>query len=371
MFPVLRVRRGVAGIALAAVAATLLTVLPGTRAEAADAVGVVEYNLGDEAFTDPPDWDGAAEIRAVVHYPLKAAGRLPVVVLLHGQQLACYSADEADWESWPCPAGVAPYPSYRGYDYLAEALARDGFVVVSPSADGVNHFMGVAPQRAHLLDRHLELLRQLDTTGGGPLAGHFTDPRSGRPVRVDFRHRLDLTRVGTMGHSVGGEGVMYQAADAHRGELPAGVRIRGVVAVASPGPSGFYDTLVTRTPLAVVSAGCWSLGGETYFEEARGRAGARGFRLRVTKGNHNFYNTEWTVGPGPTDGDDTTCPDTAGRPTATQQQNLAVTYLRAFYAYALKHDRSALPVLTGARAFPGVDTQADSYGATRPAHRKR
>ncbi|WP_427168453.1 hypothetical protein ACQF4J_45345 [Streptomyces sp. C1-1] len=371
MFQVLRVRLGVAGLALAALVAVLLTGVPGAQAQVADAVGVVEYNLGDEAFTDPQDWDGVAEIRAVVHYPLKSAGRMPVVVLLHGQQLSCYSADDADWGSWPCPAGVAPYPSNRGYDYLAETLAREGYVVVSPSANGVNYYMGVAPQRAHLIDRHLRLLQQLNSTGGGPLAGHFTDPRTGRAVRVDFKNRLDLSRVGTMGHSVGGEGVMYQAADAHRGELPAGVRIRGVAAVASPGPSGFYDTLVTRMPLAVISAGCWSLGGEAYFDDARGRAGARGFRLRVTKGNHNFYNTEWTTGPGPTDGDDTTCPDTPGRPTAAQQQSLAVTYLRAFYAYTLKNDRSALPVLTGARTFPGIDTQAESYDGTRFGHRKR
>uniref|UniRef100_A0AAU3GPX2 Alpha/beta hydrolase n=1 Tax=Streptomyces sp. NBC_01401 TaxID=2903854 RepID=A0AAU3GPX2_9ACTN len=364
MIRLIRVRLGVAGLALAA-AAALLTVAPVPRAEAAETVGVVEYDLGDTAFTDAPEWEGAAEVRAVVHYPRTITGRLPVIVLLHGQQLACHSADEGDWDSWPCPAGVDPYPSYRGYDYLADALARDGFVVVSPSANGVNHFMGVAPQRARLVDRHLELLKEFTTTGGGPLAGHFTDVRTGLPAAVDLRGRLDMSRVGTMGHSVGGEGVMYQAADANRDELPQGVRIRGVVSVASPGPSSFYDTLVTKVPLAVISAGCWSLGGETYYEDARGHAGAEGFRLRVTKGNHNYYNTEWTTGPGPTDGDDTECPDTAGRPSAEQQQSLAVTYLRAFYAYTLKNDRSGLPVLTGARTFPGIETQAESFRQER------
>lgn len=359
MFRGRRARLGVAGLALAAVA--VLTISPGTQAEAAETVGVVEYDLGDNAFTDAPDWEGSAEIRAVIHYPRKIARKLPVIVLLHGQQLACHSAREEDWGSWPCPAGVDPYPSYRGYDYLADALARDGFVVVSPSANGINHYMGVAPQRARLLDRHLELLKQFATSGGGPLAGRFTDVRTGRPTTVDLRKRLDLSRVGTMGHSVGGEGVMYQAADANRGELPDGVRIRGVVSVASPSPSGFYDTLVTKAPLAVISAGCWSLGGEEYFEDARSHSGARGFRLRVVKGNHNYYNTEWTKGPGPGDGDDTECPDTVGRPSARQQQSLAVTYLRAFYAYTLKNDKSAIPVLTGAKKFRGIDTEAKSF----------
>ncbi|MFF3691035.1 hypothetical protein [Streptomyces sp. NPDC002187] len=349
-------RLGVAGLALAAV--SVLPISPAPQAEAAETVGVVEYNLGDNAFTDAPEWEGPAEIRAVVHYPRKINRKLPVIVLLHGQQGACYSADENEW---PCPAGVAPYPSNRGYDYLANALARDGFVVVSPSANGVNFHMGVAPQRARLVNRHLKLLKQFTTTGGGPLAGHFTDARTGKRAAVDLKNRLDLSRVGTMGHSVGGEGVMYQAADANRKELPAGVRIRGVVSLASPTPSHFYDTLVTKTPLAVISAGCWGLGGEEYFEDARKHSGTKGFRLRVVKGNHNYYNTEWTKGPGLTDGDDTTCPNTAGRPSPKQQQSLAVTYLRSFYAYTLMDDKSALPVLTGAKKFPGIDTEAKSF----------
>ncbi|MDR6318287.1 hypothetical protein [Actinoplanes couchii] len=323
---VLRRRLGAGVLVLAALVAT------GAGVGAAEAgtgpVAVVEYDLGDAAFTDPPDWDGVSEVRAVVHYPRHAAGKVPVVVLLHGQQVACHSADEDDRGSWPCPAGVTPYPSYRGYGYLANALARDGFAVVSISASGLNFHFGTAPERAHLINRHLELLQH----------------------HRELRNRLDFSRVGTMGHSVGGEGVMYQAADAHRGELPPGVRIRGVVALASPGPSTFFDVRVTTAPIAVVTAGCWAGAGEKYFQKD-----VHGFWIRVTKGNHNFYNTAWTTGPGPTDGDDTECPQTPGRPTAAQQQGLAVHYLLAFYRYTLKGDRTAVSTLTG--PFAGVDTE--------------
>ncbi|MDR7277576.1 hypothetical protein [Catenuloplanes atrovinosus] len=339
-----------AAVAVAALAATVVGVQ--TAQAGTDPVAVAGYDLGDTAFTDPVDWpDGASELRAVVHYPRRSSGALPVVVLLHGQQLSCYSTDEADWGSWPCPAGVPPYPSHRGYDYLGRALARDGFAVVSLSASGLNHHMGVAQQRARLVNRHLELLKEITTSGGVPV----TDLATGRPA--DLRGRLDLTRVGTMGHSVGGEGVMHQAADSQRGAVPAGVRIRGVVSLASPGPSGFYDTRVTTAPIAVVSAGCWGLGSEEYTQAE----GVHGFRTRVVKGNHNFYNTEWTTGPGPTDGDDTECPEQTGRPTAEQHRSLAVTYLRAFYGYALNGDRSGLPVLTGARPFPGVATETVTF----------
>ncbi|WP_157411662.1 hypothetical protein [Actinoplanes rectilineatus] len=294
-------------------------------------IAVLEYDLGDEAFTDRPDWGGVSEMRAIVHYPRQASGKLPVVVLLHGQQVACHSAHEKDW-NWPCPRGVDPYPSYRGYDYLAHELARDGFAVVSISANGLNFHTGTAPERAHLVNRHLKLLQH----------------------HKSLRNRLDFTRVGTMGHSVAGEGVMYQAADAHQSELPAGVRIRGVAAVASPGPIPIMDTRVTTAPIAVISAGCWSLGNERHFGP-----GVHGFRIRVTKGNHNFYNTEWTKGPGPTDGDDSECRDTPGRPTTAQHQALAVNYLRAFYRYTLKGDSTAVATLTA--PFPGVDTERVTY----------
>ncbi|MBL7255996.1 hypothetical protein [Paractinoplanes lichenicola] len=322
-------------------------------------VGVVEYNLGDRAFTDKPDWDGNSELRAVVHYPTRMSGKLPVVVLLHGQNISCHTADEDDW-TWPCPPGVKPYPNNRGYDYLARALAQDGFVVVAPTANGLNYNMGVAPQRAHLINKHLAMLQKLTTTGAGPLAGKFSDPATGRKSDVDFRGRLDLSRVGTMGHSVGGEGVYYQAADANRRELPAGVSIRGVVAVASPN-SNMFDTTVTKAQVAVLSAACFGDSDQAFYRNAKAHHGVGGFLVKVAKANHNYFNTEWTKGPGPADGDDTECPEAKGRPTAAAQQNLAVTYLRAFYAYALKGDRRGLPVLTGKTPVGGVSTQTETF----------
>ncbi|WP_157437658.1 hypothetical protein [Actinoplanes subtropicus] len=359
-----RARLAAATLCLAVVAAAGLAIHQTAEARttpAADAVVVAEYDLGDKVFTDKPDWpQGFSEMRAVVHYPRRLpAGKMPVVVLLHGQQYPCYSAREQDWD-WPCPAGVRPYPSYRGYDYLGDALARDGYLVLSLSANGINNFMGVAPQRAKVIYDHLGLWRRLLTSGGGPLAGRFTDPATGRKVAVDLRGHVDLARVGLMGHSVAGEGVMVAAADGYQGAVPPGVRIRGVVSVASPGSSGFYPTLVTRMPFAVLSPDCWGSGDHHYFEDARGRTRQPAFLVRIARANHNYFNTAWTTGPGQSGGDDTNCPGTPDRPTPAQQQSFAVTYLRAFYGLALKGDRAGLPVLTGARRIPGVDTAVDT-----------
>ncbi|MFJ8959656.1 hypothetical protein ACIRG5_09700 [Lentzea sp. NPDC102401] len=91
----------------------------------------VEYSPGDRAFRAPgfhsePDGPVAdLELTAVVHAPRTLVGKRPLVLLAHG----CWK--------WPCPAGDA-FPSYHGYDHLAEELARQGFVVVPVSVNGVD-----------------------------------------------------------------------------------------------------------------------------------------------------------------------------------------------------------------------------------------
>ncbi|GGS34513.1 hypothetical protein Snoj_00940 [Streptomyces nojiriensis] len=80
--------------------------------------------------------------------------------------------------------------------------------MVSLSANGIN-----ASARADLINRHLALWQQLTTSGRGGLVGAFRDAATGEPRRVDFRHRVDLHRVATLGHSRGGAGVTWQAAD--------------------------------------------------------------------------------------------------------------------------------------------------------------
>ncbi|GIJ48408.1 hypothetical protein Val02_52940 [Virgisporangium aliadipatigenens] len=343
-------------------------VTPFAEAATGRAVTALTYDLGDTAFPIP-DSDGAAELRGVVRFPSRLpAGKLPLVLLLHGQNRSC-ALTEGD-ATWPCPAGVPEFPSYRGYDYLGEALARDGFVVVSIAAGGINHFMGVSPQRAALINKHLALWERFTSTGGGDLAGRFTDLATGRAAKPPLRGHVDLTRVGTLGHSVAGEGVMRHASDKYRGDWPPGVRVRGVVPIASryfnydniddDGVSPDRDVsgvLVTGMPFAVVSATCWGSGDEAYFRNARGRTQQPAFLVRLVAGNHNHFNTVWSDATDFPNGDDSTCPADPRRPSAQAQRDFAVTYLRAFYRMALKGDHSGEPVLTGARSVPGVNTE--------------
>ncbi|WP_147481146.1 alpha/beta hydrolase [Streptomyces shenzhenensis] len=310
------------------------------------------YDLGDTAFADPVSGT-VSEIRAVVHRPGRVSGRLPLVVLSHGSWYAC--TDPAA-TAWPCERG-RPYPSYRGYDYLGQALAERGFVVVSLSADGINMTSFDYGDRARLINEHLRLWQQL-SSGGGVLARSL-------PA---LRGHVDMRRVGTVGHSRGGKGVMWQASDKHQDEVPGGVRLGAVLALAPvkfDGPEGDNsDTLVTRTPVAVVTSGCDGAVGEAgqeYLDDVEGRTTEPAYSVSLRDGNHNFYNTQWTP-PTALGEDDSTCPGRGLGPAT--QQNALTAYATAFFDQHLKGDATGEALLTGERALPGV---AATTRVVRPA----
>lgn len=296
--------------ALFTTAALLLAMSPALAQAEAEGrgVGVVAYDLGRAAFRTPA-MPEPLELTAIVHYPVRRSARpAPMVFLLHGSWWSC--ADDADW---PC-TGSRPMPSHEGYNYLGRALAERGIVAVSIAANAIegqwNRAGGGTPgqpmrpyqARADLINKHLALWRQLGATGGGELAGKFTDPDSGAPRAVDFRGRVDLTRVGTLGHSRGGKGVMLQAADRERAKVPRGVRVRAVLAVA---PAYFpevegdpSDGLVTTAPVRVLISTCDGAVGEQGRDYVRDAlAGGTRFPASASTyagGNHNFFNTQWS-----------------------------------------------------------------------------
>ena len=347
-------------------------------------VGVADYTLGDSAFSvrnfckTPGDGQvcsvaGRApiELTGRVWYPSSApAGRHPMVIMLHGSWITCADRDaglladqaialENAWDAahpgnklhpgapnphqaaldkisgtayakmtqWPCARGTSPLPSYLGYDYLGQALASYGITTVSISANGINAVgLGdiAVKARAALINKHLAMWAELDRTGRGPLAGHFTLPGTKVSVQPNFRDTIDLTHVGTLGHSRGGKAVFYQAADVHRAQWPHGVQVAAMVSLApegaievTPGTPDMANYAVNRVPFLLWGGTCdqaTGTSGDDYVTFTKGTNRVTDYKLLVYGANHNFLNQQWSPSSGQVEAADDN--DTLGLPRA-------------------------------------------------------
>ncbi|MEP9364895.1 hypothetical protein ABLE68_18165 [Nocardioides sp. CN2-186] len=376
-------------IALGLALGLLSTVVPSTDAATpasghARQVRVYDYDLGDSAFTVsgfhafdrhgmPSKRLAPIELIGRVYAPAHSAGeRLPLVVMAHGLFWTC--ADDATAEvsgDWPCRGGLTGIHSERGYDYLGRTLAARGMVVVSISANGVNAGeLGEVADKARgvLVYQHLRMWRSLVRDGNGPLQGAFTDARTGRPAAPDFRRSVDLHDVGLLGHSRGGRGMMWAAADKHRHRVPDGVRFRAVFGLAAAEPP-FLDgrarrVQVSQIPLMSWIGGCDATGDDSYNRLAQRGGDPVNIAITVHGANHNNLNSRWSAHSGLPGGEDDAAHPT-GRPGRCfdgfddsnlqktlgyrAEQRVASTYVKAFFARYLQGDHRYDTVLAGTR----------------------
>jgi hypothetical protein len=314
-----------------------------------------EYDFGDTAF-QPSDFPGPVELRASIHYPTNlAGGPFPVIVLLHGRHATCFNGGGAAFLEWPCSPNRQPIPSYKGYDYFSEVLASNGYVVVSVSANGVNAVDNAvfdlgALARAELMQKHLDILKQFNTTGGAPFGTKFVG-------------KLDLTRVGTMGHSRGGEGVVRHYVLNNSAGAPYGIK-----AVFPLAPVDFNRFVVNNAALNVLLPYCdgdvSDLQGVHFYDDARynvpGDQAPKHYEL-VMGANHNFYNTVWSPSspiPGnandwlafvPGGHSDAQCGSgkDSKRLTEEQQRGTGLAYMSAFFRAYVGGETQFIPILTG------------------------
>jgi hypothetical protein len=314
-----------------------------------------EYDFGDTAF-QPSDFPGPVELRASIHYPTNlAGGPFPVIVLLHGRHATCFNGGGAAFLEWPCTSNHEPIPSYKGYDYFSEVLASNGYIVVSVSANGVNAVDNAvfdlgALARAELMQKHLDILKQFNTTGGAPFGTKFVG-------------KLDLTRVGTMGHSRGGEGVVRHYVLNNAAGSPYGIK-----AVFPLAPVDFNRFVVNNAALNVLLPYCdgdvSDLQGVHFYDDARynvpGDQAPKHYEL-VMGANHNFYNTVWSPSspiPGsandwlafvPGGRSDAQCGSgkDSKRLTEAQQRGTGLAYMSAFFRAYVGGETQFIPILTG------------------------
>jgi hypothetical protein len=321
------------------------------------AVATEEYDFGDQAFT-AVGASHAIELRAVVHHPTDlTSGPLPLLAFIHGGDAPCHKKKRTG-VTWPCAPGFTPIPSYRGYDYLGEVLASNGFIVVSISADGINAFPEVADETEQLIQKHLDIWNMFNTEGGPPFGSKFIG-------------KVDMNRIGTMGHSLGGQAIVDHYAFNLRQPSPYG--IKAVLALA---PANRFRHTINNVPFAVAMGYCdgqIGLSGAHYYDDSLFNVAgdpAPKHNILIMGANHVFFNTVWTPGLfKATPGDDGKFCDAdplTGRLDDAGQRAIAAVYVSAFFRVYVKGESQFLPLLTGAAAAPSSISFAKVFVSYQP-----
>ncbi len=223
-------------------------------------IGWQHYNKGPINGTVyyPAEDDGEGQ---PFYKRLHDLGRVPIVFMAHGNH------NPSD-------------PSYLGYDYFQQDLAKMGVIAVSIDCNALN---GAASgvqnieDRADLIIDHIAFFQGLDA-----------DPAS------TFFGSVDFSRVGLMGHSRGGDAVVT---------VPTvialvGVYIRSVLALA-PTNFRFWFGLSTIQPkdytfMTILPAGDGDVrdnNGAQFYDQAI--PGPFKSQVYTHFANHNFFNRQW------------------------------------------------------------------------------
>jgi hypothetical protein len=323
-----------------------------------------DYDFGEAkvggADASHDDYSYTVKVRGTLTMP-DGPGPFPLAVFLHGQHTTC--GNETGGETGPLEDCAAPYRNDRGYLYLMEHLASHGIATASILAHEINNKNG-SPDIGMWARGEL-VLATVDALAAS-----------------DKAPRLDLARIGLLGHSRGGEGVVTAV------EVNAGrdhpYPLSAVVALA---PTDFASRNVTGVPFLALAPYCdgdvYSLHALRQFDQSRftDRSAVK-VQLLVMGANHNNYNTMWGhgvglvpfVGPG---GDDagfgrhqnTHCDlprsEGGGRLSLEDTYAEATLHLAGFLRWTLLGDDGMAPYFLGTPQPPAAcpDREASCAGA--------
>ncbi|CAM4378906.1 alpha/beta hydrolase family protein [Paenibacillus tarimensis] len=267
-------------------------------------------------------------------------GPFPLVLIVHGNHLM---------EDW----------SDGGYRYIGELLASRGFIAVSVDENFLNYsvWSGIPNQdmkmRAWMLLHHLQQIQAFNLIAGHPLGG-----------------KVDLERVGLIGHSRGGQAVAM-AADASRWfdedpllESLQKVQIKAVAALAPTDrtvdkKSAYLRDVHYLTIQGARDADVNNFYGEQQYNRASFSKNKNAFKAAVylPDANHSRFNSDWGSY-------DLSMPggmllDISDVMSAEDQRLAAQVYLSAFMETALhgreEYERLFADYRTGKQWLPAAD----------------
>jgi hypothetical protein len=272
-----------------------------------------EFNpvtFGQATLQEPNSKGGAATganstitlpVRGSMWQPENYPGKSPLLLFVHGNHGEC--------DSGSGPACTIYKRNDEGYAYMGENLASWGYTVVSLDQDELMSRQDSLGKGMHA--RRLLILAMLDKikeASEGPLTAE------GANVGSLLDGKVDMTRIGLMGHSRGGDAVASFVL--YNQTLPVGERfpLRGVVSIA---PVDYERHAPYGVPYLTVFGSCdgdvSNLQGARLYERSQYQSNDPYPRFQVVQvgGNHDAYNTVWQA-----DGDDASQLDAACGPDA-------------------------------------------------------
>jgi hypothetical protein len=260
-----------------------------------------------------------AEIRGVMYEPLNKPGKSPLILLVHGNHGSCDPPKEGKkTPSGPkCTEEETTEKEFgffkrndEGYAYLGRNLATWGYTVVSLDQDELMARQDGLGKGMH--NRRLLIMAMLDklkeaSEGPVPTSEHSN-------VGSLLAGKLDMTRIGLMGHSRGGDAVSSFVEYDHTRPVGERYPLRAVISLA---PVDYERHVPYGVPFMTVFGSCdgdvSNLQGARLYERSQYVADPYPtFQVEQIGGNHDAYNTVWQA-----DGDDANAADAACGPDVT------------------------------------------------------
>ncbi len=317
-------------------------------------VTTIEYDAGDTFVDDP--YTGVTypeRLQGAVFLP-SGTGPFPVLLFLHGRHETC-SYVGIGFLGMPqtCPDSIVTenVRSYRGYDYLATNLASHGYLVVSASANAINtvdltSIDSGAEARAEVIARTLDLLYDWNTTSGPGAVG------------TQLNGKSDLSSIGIMGHSRGGEGVDHFAE--YNTRRTDGRKYPGLKAVFALAPTDFAGESVQGvnfgTLLPLCDGDVYDLEGSWAYDRGRFLDPSTPYarmQYTLTGANHNYFNTVWTSDD--YSGSDAACDAGSAstvRLSPSDQRDAGLDIMAAFFRRWVGGETAFDALVKGAEALP-------------------